>query len=360
MWRALLRNFTKQVGIDLGTSNTLLFVKGRGIVVNESSVVAVNRRNGRVLAVGEDARSMMGKTPPHILVTRPLQRGIIADFEVTEKMLRYFFDKVHDDRSLVLPRPRVIISVPLDVTEVERKAVGDAAMSAGAHEVLVVEEPIAAAIGAGMDISSPLGNMVVNIGGGTTEVAVISLNGVVTAKSIAIAGEELNKNIAQYARDVFNLLLGEGIAEQIKIAVGSAVELAEPLETSMRGRDILSGLPREILVNDAQVREALARSVKAIVEQVKGILEITPPELVADIYQKGIILPTSGHRLPAAWTPTKRRMCPCPPASLPPAAWTWVSGPASPETPMAWALSAFLRPPSPPPMRTASKRASEE
>jgi rod shape-determining protein MreB len=297
MWRALLRNFTKQVGIDLGTSNTLLFVKGRGIVVNESSVVAVNRRNGRVLAVGEDARSMMGKTPPHILVTRPLQRGIIADFEVTEKMLRYFFDKVHDDRSLVLPRPRVIISVPLDVTEVERKAVGDAAMSAGAHEVLVVEEPIAAAIGAGMDISSPLGNMVVNIGGGTTEVAVISLNGVVTAKSIAIAGEELNKNIAQYARDVFNLLLGEGIAEQIKIAVGSAVELAEPLETSMRGRDILSGLPREILVNDAQVREALARSVKAIVEQVKGILEITPPELVADIYQKGIILTGGGALL---------------------------------------------------------------
>ncbi len=297
MWRVFLRNFTKQIGIDLGTSNTLLFVKGRGIVVNESSVVAVNRRNGRVLAVGEEARSMMGKTPPHILVTRPLQRGIIADFEVTEKMLRYFFDKVHDDRSLVLPRPQVIISVPLDVTEVERKAVGDAAMSAGAHEVLVVEEPIAAAIGAGMDISSPLGNMVVNIGGGTTEVAVISLNGVVTAKSIAIAGEELNKNIAQYARDVFNLLLGEGIAEQIKMAIGSAVEMEEPMETSMRGRDILSGLPREILVNDAQVREALARSVKAIVEQVKGILEVTPPELVADIYQKGIVLTGGGALL---------------------------------------------------------------
>ncbi len=297
MWRELLRKFTKQIGIDLGTSNTLLFVKGRGIVVNESSVVAVNRRNGRVLAVGEDARSMMGKTPPHILVTRPLQRGIIADFEVTEKMLRYFFDKVHDDRSLVVPRPRVIISVPLDVTEVERKAVGDAAMSAGAHDVLVVEEPIAAAIGAGMDISSPLGNMIVNIGGGTTEVAVISLNGVVTAKSISIAGEELNKNIAQYARDVFNLLLGEGIAEQIKIAVGSAVELEEPLQASMRGRDILSGLPREITVNDAQVREALARSVKAIVEQVKGILEVTPPELVADIYQKGIVLTGGGALL---------------------------------------------------------------
>ncbi len=297
MWRQVLRRFTKQIGIDLGTSNTLLYVKGRGIVVNESSVVAINRRNGRILAVGEDARAMLGKTPPHILVTRPLQRGIIADFEVTEKMLRYFFDKVHDDRSLVIPRPRVIISVPLDVTEVERKAVGDAAMSAGAHDVLVVEEPIAAAIGAGMDISSPMGNMVVNIGGGTTEVAVISLNGVVTAKSSAVAGEELNKNIAQYARDVFNLLLGEGIAEQIKIAIGSAVEFGESMETSMRGRDMLSGLPREIMVNDAQIREALARSVKAIVEQVKSILEITPPELVADIYQKGIVLTGGGALL---------------------------------------------------------------
>lgn len=297
MWPRFFRYFTKEVGIDLGTSNTLLYVKGRGIVVNESSVVAINRRNGRVLAVGEDARAMMGKTPPHIQVTRPLQRGIIADFEVTEKMLRYFFDKVHDDRSLVVPRPRVIVSVPLEVTEVERKAVGDAAMSAGAHDVLVVEEPIAAALGGGLDISSPLGNMIVNIGGGTTEVAVISLNGIVTAKSIAIAGEELNKNIAQYARDVFNLLLGEGIAEQIKIVAGSAVEMNDPMEVSMRGRDILSGLPREIMVNDAQIREALARSVKAIVEQVKGILEVTPPELVADIYQKGIVLTGGGALL---------------------------------------------------------------
>ncbi|MDP3793709.1 MAG: rod shape-determining protein, partial [Candidatus Uhrbacteria bacterium] len=189
-WPSLLGRFTKQLGIDLGTSNTLVFVKGKGIVVNESSVVAVNRRNGQVIAVGEEARAMVGKTPPHILVTRPLQRGIIADFEVTEKMLRYFFEKVHDDNSLALPRPKVVICVPLDVTEVERKAVGDAAMSAGAREVLVVEEPIAAAIGAGLPISDPVGNMVVNIGGGSTEIAVISLNGIVTAKSISIAGDE--------------------------------------------------------------------------------------------------------------------------------------------------------------------------
>jgi rod shape-determining protein MreB len=297
MWPSFLGAFTKQLGIDLGTSNTLVYVKGRGIVINESSVVAVNKRNGQVIAVGEQARSMVGKTPPHIQVTKPLQRGIIADFEVTEKMLRYFFEKVHDDRSLALPRPRVVICVPLDVTEVERKAVGDAAVSAGAREVLVVEEPIAAAIGAGLAISDAVGNMVVNIGGGTTEIAVISLNGIVTARSIPIAGDELNKNIAQYARDVFNLLLGERIAEEVKMAVGSAVELDEPLQIQMRGRDLLSGLPREIIVNDAQIREALGRSIKAIVEQIKGILEITPPELVADIYQKGIVLTGGGALL---------------------------------------------------------------
>lgn len=297
MLSSFFKMFTKQIGIDLGTSNTLVYVKGKGVVVNESSVVAVNRRTGQVMAVGEEARGMLGKTPPHILVTRPLQHGIIADFEVAEKMLRYFFDKVHDDRSLVIPRPRVVISVPLDVTEVERKAVSDAATSAGAREVLVVEEPIVAAIGAGLPISSALGNMVINLGGGTTEIAVLSLNGVVIAKSISVAGDELNKNIAQYARDVFNLLLGDRIAEEIKIAIGSAVELEDKLETSMRGRDLLSGLPREITVNDAQIREALGRSIKTIVEHVKTILETTPPELVSDIYQRGIVLTGGGALL---------------------------------------------------------------
>ncbi len=294
---SLFRHFTKQIGIDLGTSHTIVYVKGKGIVINESSVVAINRRTGQVMAVGEEARGMLGKTPPHIQVTKPLQRGIIADFEVTEKMIRYFFDKVHDDHSLVIPRPRVVVSVPLDVTEVERKAVSDATTAAGAREVLLVEEPIAAAIGAGLAISESVGNMVVNIGGGTTEIAVISLNGVVTAKSISIAGDELNKNIVQYARDVFNLLLGDRVAEEIKIAIGSAVELEERMETSMRGRDLLSGLPREIMVNDAQIREALGRSVKAIVEHVKSILETTPPELVADIYQRGIVLTGGGALL---------------------------------------------------------------
>ena len=294
---SFLQRFTKRIGIDLGTSTTLVHVQGRGVVVYESSVVAINRRNGQVMAVGEEARVMLGKTPPHIFVAKPLQRGIIADFEVAEKMLRYFFDKVHDESSFVIPRPKVIISVPLEVTEVERKAVGDAATSAGAREVFVVEEPVAAAIGAGLPISDPVGNMVVKIGGGTTEVAVIALNGIVTSKSIPVAGEELNRNIIHYARDVFNLLLGERVAEDIKLQIGSAADLAEPLQVSMRGRDLVTGLPRELLVNDGQVREAMARSVKFIVDHVKSILEVTPPELVADIYQRGIILTGGGALL---------------------------------------------------------------
>lgn len=288
---------SKDLGIDLGTANTLILSKDQGVVVNEPSVVAINARNGQIIAVGHEAKAMIGKTPPNVIVSRPLQRGIIADFEVTEKMLRYFFEKLHRETTAFLPRPRVVIGVPLDVTEVERKAVGDAAMSAGAREVHIIEEPMASAIGAGLPISDPVGNMIVDIGGGTTEIAVISLNGVVTAKSITIAGDELNRNISQYARDVFNLLLGERVSEDIKIEVGSAAPLTEKLETSMRGRDLLSGLPREIIVNDEQIREAMSRSVRSIVDHVKSILEITPPELVADIYKRGIVLTGGGALL---------------------------------------------------------------
>jgi len=293
----LFDRFSKDLGIDLGTANTLVFAKGRGIIVQEPSVVAVNIRNGQILAVGNDARNMIGKTPAHIQVTRPLQRGIIADFEVTEKMLRFFIDKIHREHSIFMPRPRVVIGVPLDVTEVECKAVGDAVLSAGARDVFIVEEPIAAAVGIGLPISDPVGNMIVDFGGGTTEIAVISLNGVVTAKSIPIAGDELNKNIIQYARDVFNILLGERVAEDVKIAAGSAVPLTDRIEFPIRGRDLLSGLPREIMVNDGQIREALARSVKAIIDHVKSILEITPPELVADIYRRGIVMTGGGALL---------------------------------------------------------------
>ncbi len=281
----------------MGTANTLVYAKGRGVIIQEPSVVAVNTRNGQVLAVGNEARAMIGKTPPHIQVTRPLQRGIIADFEVSEKMLKYFIDKIHRDSSALVPRPRVVIGVPLDITEVERKAVGDAAVSAGARKVHIVEEPVAAAVGIGLPISDPVGNMVVDFGGGTTEIAVISLNGVVTAKSIPIAGDELNKNIIQYARDVFNLLLGERVAEDVKIAAGSAMPLTERIEVPLRGRDLLSGLPHEIMVNDGQIREALSRSIKSILEHIKSILEITPPELVADIYRRGIVITGGGSLL---------------------------------------------------------------
>jgi rod shape-determining protein MreB len=296
MLGSLMGYLSKELGIDLGTANTLIYAKGQGVVVNEPSVVAISNRTGQILSVGHEAKAMLGKTPPSVTVSRPLQRGIIADFEVTEKMLRYFFEKLHRETTAFIPRPRVVIGVPLDVTEVERKAVGDAALSAGAREVHLVEEPVASAIGAGMPISDPVGNMIVDIGGGTTEIAVISLNGVVTAKSITVAGDEMNRNISQYAREVFNLLLGERVSEEIKMEIGSAAELDERLETSMRGRDLLSGLPREIVVNDDQIREALARSVRAIVEHVKSILEITPPELVADIYKRGIVM-TGGSAL---------------------------------------------------------------
>lgn len=294
---SLMGYLSKDLGIDLGTANTLISAKGQGVVVNEPSVVAINNRNGQILAVGHEAKAMLGRTPPNVFVTHPLQRGIIADFEVTEKMLRYFFEKLHRETTAFLPRPRVVVGVPLDVTEVERKAVGDAVLSAGAREVHLVEEPMAAAIGAGLPISDPVGNMIIDIGGGTTEIAVISLNGVVTAKSITIAGDELNRNITQYARDVFNLLLGERVAEDIKIEIGSATPLSERIEAPMRGRDLLSGLPREIMVNDEQIREAISRSVRSIIEHVKSILEITPPELVADIYKRGIVLTGGGALL---------------------------------------------------------------
>jgi rod shape-determining protein MreB len=288
---------TLDVGVDLGTATTLVFVKGRGVLIQEPSVVAVNARTGQILAVGEEARAMSGKTPAHIQVARPLQRGIIADFEVAEKMLKYFFEKIHRDRSMILARPRVVIGVPLDVTEVERKAVGDAVMGAGARQVHLVEGPLAAAVGIGLPIMEPVGNMVVDLGGGTTEFAVISLGGVVTSKSVPLAGDELNKNIVQYARDVFGLLVGEKVAEEVKIQAGSAMALEQPIEVPLRGRDLLTGLPREVVVTDTQVREATSRTIRSLIEHLKSILEVTPPELVADIYRRGIVLTGAGALL---------------------------------------------------------------
>lgn len=297
MFNKFFGRFSKDIGIDLGTANTLVFVKDKGIVINEPSVVAVNSRTGQILAVGREAKTMVGKTPSHIITTRPLLHGVISDFEVAEKMLRYFIEKVHEEGFNLVPRPKVIIGVPLDITEVERKAVEDAVTSAGAREVYLVEEPMAAAIGARLPIEDAIGNMIVDIGGGTTEIAVISLSGVVTWKSIPIAGDEFNKHIIAYAKEVFNMHLGEKTAETIKIQAGSAFPLSEQLHIEMRGRDMVTGLPREVIVSDGQIREALSRSVRTIIENIKTTLEATPPELIADIYERGIVLTGGGAML---------------------------------------------------------------
>jgi rod shape-determining protein MreB len=259
--------------------------------------VAVNTRTDQILAVGREAERMIGKTPPHIVATRPLTDGIISDFEVTEKLLTYFIDKVHRESFTLLARPRVVIAIPTEVTEVEKKAVEDVVRSAGARTVHLIEEPMAAAIGTRLPVEEPTATMVVDIGGGTTAIAVISLSGIVTAKSLKLAGDELNQAIVQYAREQFNLLLGERVAEEIKVRVGSAAPLAAPLETTMRGRDLVSGLPKEVVVSDAQVRQAMARGVRTIVDSIKDTLEVTPPELVADIYERGIVLTGGGALL---------------------------------------------------------------
>ncbi len=297
MFDKFFGRFSKDLGIDLGTANTLVYVRGQGIVINEPTIVAVNSRTDELVAVGRNAKDMLGKTPPHIITTRPLIKGIISDFEVTEKMLKYFIEKVQGEGLSLHPRPRVVIGVPLDLTEVERKAVEDAVMGAGARSVQIVEEPMAAAIGARLPIKEAIGTMVVDIGGGVTEIAVLSLGGVVNWRVIPIAGDELNRNIIQYARDVLNLLLGEKTAEEIKIKLGSAIELPETLECAMRGRDLMNGLPKEVTVSDSQIRDALSRSVRQIVEAIKATLETTPPELVADIYERGIVMTGGGALL---------------------------------------------------------------
>lgn len=297
MFNRFFGKFSHDIGIDLGTANTLVYVKDKGIVINEPSVVAVNLRTEQILAVGNEAKMMLGKTPAYISVTRPLVGGIISDFEVTEKMLKYFIDKVHREGFTLVPRPRVVIGVPLDITEVERKAVEDAVLAAGARQVNLVEEVMAAAVGARLPVEEAIASLIVDIGGGTTEIAVISLSGTVTWKSLKVAGDELNRNIMQYAQQHFNLLLGERQAEEAKVRIGSAKKVGEPSEYPVRGRDLLSGLPREVLVSDAEIREAIARPVALIVNAIKSVLEVTPPELVADIHERGIVLSGGGALL---------------------------------------------------------------
>ena len=294
MFNKFLGKFSKDLGIDLGTTTTLVYTKDKGIFINEPSVVAVNQRTNEILAVGENAKRMIGKTPAHIQAIKPLVDGVISDFEVAEKMLKYFIDKVHSDVSLFAPRPRVVIGIPLDITEVEKKAVEDAAKSAGAREVYLVEEAMAAAIGARLPVTEAKATMVVDIGGGTTEIAVISLSGVVNWKTLPMAGNELDSNIIQYVREEFNLLIGEQLAEQIKIGIGSAGPMKDPLITQARGRDLINGLPRSLDINDSQVREAMHKTISQIIENIKITLETTPPELVADIFEHGIVLTGGG------------------------------------------------------------------
>lgn len=285
----------RDMAVDLGTANTLVYVRGRGIVLNEPSVVAINMKTNAILAVGTEAKRMIGRTPSHIQAIRPLKDGVIADFDVTEKMLRYFIQKVHKRR--VLAKPRVVICVPSGITGVEQRAVEDATIAAGARSAFIIEEPMAAAIGAGLPVHEPAGNMVVDIGGGTTEVAVISLGGIVTSLSIRIAGDELDEAIIAYIKKEYSLMLGERTSEEIKITIGSAFPLPDESHAEIRGRDLVTGLPKTIIVSAEEIRKAIEEPVHSIVDSVKATLDKTPPELAADIMDKGIVLTGGGALL---------------------------------------------------------------
>ncbi len=294
-FRSLFSIFSSDLAIDLGTANTLVFAEGRGIVVREPSIVAVNKITNKVEAVGSAAKDMVGRTPGNIVAIRPMKDGVIADFEVTERMLDYFIKKAHG-RSLFV-RPKIVISVPSDITQVEKRAVKDSALQAGASEVFIVEQAMAAAIGAGLPITEPTGNMIVDIGGGTTDVAVISLAGIVYSKSVRVASNEMDEAIIQYIKRKYNLLIGERTAEAIKIEIGSAYPLDEPVSMEIKGRDLVEGVPKTLNLTDAEVREAIAETVGILLDAVRVALEKTPPELSADIMDKGIVLTGGGSML---------------------------------------------------------------
>lgn len=289
--------FSQDLAIDLGTANSLVYVRGRGIVISEPSVVALNQKTGQVLAIGEEAKKMVGKTPAHIIATRPLVKGVISDFEVTEQMLHYFIERVHRDRFMFLPRPRVIVGIPYGITEVEKKAVEDAAKSAGARRVFLIEQPMAAALGARFPVQEAGGNFIIDIGGGTTEVAVISLGGIVIAKSLRIAGDQLTQDIIQFIQEEYKLVIGERTAENIKIGIGSVFPLRERKEMPLRGRNLVTGLPEEIVISDEEIKRAMEKSVQQIIEEVKLTVEETPPDLLSDIMARGIFLAGGGSLL---------------------------------------------------------------
>jgi rod shape-determining protein MreB len=285
--------FSQDIGIDLGTANTLVYVRGEGIVINEPSVVALNQKTGRVVAVGTEAKQMLGRTPAHITAIRPLVDGVISDFEVTEEMILYLLNKAQKGAKKMFG-PRVVVGVPSGVTNVETRAVRDATRNAGAREVYIVEEPMAGAIGIRLPIMEPVGTMVVDIGGGTTDIAVISLGGIVRSKNLRIAGDRFNNDIISYIRSEFKILIGEKTAEEVKMAIGSVVPSSPPLEATIRGRDLVTGLPREVVLTDSDIREAIGQSIDTLIESVKEVLETTPPEVLSDVMQRGIYLVGGG------------------------------------------------------------------
>ncbi|MFA6357687.1 MAG: rod shape-determining protein [Candidatus Omnitrophota bacterium] len=291
----ILGLFSNDMGIDLGTATTLVFVKGEGVVLCEPSVVAIERGTSHVLAVGTEAKRMLGRTPGNIIAIRPMKDGVISDFEITEAMLRYFIKKVHHRKVLV--RPRIVIAIPSGITEVEKRAVKDSAERAGAREVFLIEEPIAAAIGVGLPIQEPIGNMILDIGGGTTEIAVISLSGTVFSKSIRIGGDEMNEAIIEYLKKTYNLMIGERSSEDIKIKIGSAYPLEEEMSMEVKGRDLVAGLPKTVTITSEEVRESLQEPLRAILEVTKMSLERTPPELAADLIEHGIVMAGGGSLL---------------------------------------------------------------
>jgi len=296
MLEKILSRFSNDIAIDLGTANSRVYVRGKGILIQEPSVVAVNQKTGQILAVGEEAKKMVGRTPSHITAIRPLVNGVISDFEVTEQMLRYFLEKAQQ-RKFIFLRPRVILGIPCGVTEVEKKAAHDAIKSAGAREAFLIEEPMSAAIGARLPIEEPGGNFIVDIGGGTTEIAVISLGGIVLAKNLKIAGDKFNEDIINFIREEYNLIIGERTAEEAKITLGSVYPLKERKEMSLRGRNLITGLPEEILISDEDIRRALEKSIKQIINAIKLAIEETPPELLSDIMKRGIYLAGGGALL---------------------------------------------------------------
>jgi rod shape-determining protein MreB len=297
MFNGLFGWLSSDIGIDLGTANTLVYVKDQGIVLREPSVVAVQAGTNKVLAVGDEAKRMLGRTPSNIVAVRPLKDGVIADFEVTEAMLRHFIDKVHNRRMGMKPHPRVVIAVPSGITEVEKRAVRESATHAGAREVYLIEEPMAAAIGVGLPVQDPAGNMIIDIGGGTTEVALISLSGIVFSRSVRVAGDELDEAIVQYMKRAYNLMIGERTAEEIKIKIGSAYPSEKETSVEVKGRDLVAGLPKTLMITSQEVREALLEPISTIVDSVRITLERCPPELSADLVDRGLVLAGGGALL---------------------------------------------------------------